>query len=108
MSTQIFKNKIQNELLFELLDKICIKNDKYYTFNNESFKKGLYTNDIEKFINECVPYYHISKRKYLEKKLTNKSFTTILRQICNFNNIKYTSKITYFKSTYDIVYFIYF
>jgi hypothetical protein len=108
MSTQIFKNKIPTNLLFELLDKICLKNEKYYTFNNEYFKKGIYNNSIQEFINSCIPYYHISKRKYLEKKLTHKSFVTILRQICNFNNIKYISQISYYKSTYDIIYYIYY
>ena len=108
MSTQIFKNKLPNNILFELLDKICLKNEKYYTFNNESFKKGVYNNSIQDFINICIPYYHISKRKYLEKKLSHKSFVTVLRQICNFNNIKYTSQISYFKSTYDILYYVYF
>lgn len=108
MSTQIFKNKIPNEILFELLDKICLKSDKNYTFTNESFKKGIYTELIQNFLNSCVPYYHLSKRKYLEKKVTQKSFITILRQICNFNNIKYISKIKYDKSTYDIIYYIYF
>jgi hypothetical protein len=108
MSSQIFKNKIDNKLLFDLLDKICIKNDSYYIFNNNAFKKGKYTDDIDVFINECVPYYHLSKRKYLEKKITQKSFVTILRQICNFNNIRYVSKIVYNKSTYDVVYYIYF
>lgn len=108
MSTQIFKNKIDNKLLFELLDKICIKNDSYYIFNNNAFKKGKYTHDIDNFINECIPYYHLSKRKYLEKKMTQKSFVTVLRQICNFNNIRYVSKIVYNKSTYDVVYYIYF
>jgi hypothetical protein len=108
MSTQIFKSKIENKLLFDLLDQICIKVDNYYIFNNSSFKKGQYTNNIQMFINECIPYYHISKRKYLEKKITQKSFVTILRQICNFNNIRYISKIIYNKSTYDVVYYIYF
>ena len=108
MSTQIFKNSIPNDKLFDLLDKICLKNEKHYTFNIESFKKGSYSQDIQNFISLCTPYYHISKRKYLEKKLTNNSFTTILRQICNFNKIKYTSEINYNKSTYDIVYYIYY
>ncbi len=107
MSIQIFKNQIPNYLLFNLLDKICLKNDKHYTFNNDSFKKGVYNEDIQKFLNECKPYYHISKRKYLEKKLTYKSFTTVLRQICNYNKITYTSQIKYDKSTYDILYYIY-
>jgi len=108
MSTQIFKNQIPNDTLFDLLDKICLKNEKHYTFNIYSFKKGVFSQDIQKFIEDCIPYYHISKRKYLERKLTHNSFATILRQICKFNNIKYTSEIKYDKSTYDIVYYIYY
>lgn len=108
MSTQIFKNNIPNENLFELLDKICLKNEKHYIFNIESYKKGVYNGDIQNFLNFCIPYYHLSKRKYLERKLTYNSFTTVLRQICNFNKITYTSQIKYNKSTYDIMYYIYY
>ena len=108
MSTQIFKNQIPNNVLFDLLDKICLKNGKHYTFNMVSFKKGVYSEAIQNFINYCVPFYHLSKRKYLERKLCHNSFTTILRQICNFNNIKYTSEIKYDKSSYEIVYYIYY
>jgi len=107
MSSQIIKIKIPNELLFVLLEKICIKNDKYYTFNLNSYKKGMYTGDIPKFFQDCVPYYYVSKRKYLEKKITYKAFITVLRQICNYNKITYTSKIVYNKSEYNIDYYIY-
>ena len=58
-------------------------------------------------MDSCKPFYHISKQKYLERKLTYNNFTTILRQICNFNKINYTSQIKYDKSTYDIIYYIY-
>ena len=108
MTSQIFKLQIPNNIFFELLDKICIKNQKYYTFNIESFKKGVFSEDIQNFITLCNPYYHISKRKYLERKLTYTSFTTVLRQICNFNKITYTSQIKYDKSSYNILYYIYF
>jgi hypothetical protein len=107
MPTQTFKNPIPNTSLFELLDKICLKNEKHYIFNNESYKKGIYTEDIQKFIDFCVPFYHISKRKYLDRKLNYNSFNTVLRQICNYNGILYTSQIKYNKSTYDIIYYIY-
>jgi hypothetical protein len=107
MSSQIFKNKIPNFILFDLLDKICMKNEKHYTFNFDAYKKGVYKEEIQKFLDHCKPYYYLSKRKYLEKKLTYNSFTTILRQICNFNKITYTSKIIYNKSVYNIVYYIY-
>lgn len=107
MSTQIFKNFIPNEILFKLLDEICLKNDKHYIFNTNSFKKGLYNNSIIEFIEYCKPYYHNSKKKYLERKLTYNCFSTIIRQICNFNKITYTSQIKYDKSKYDIIYYIY-
>jgi hypothetical protein len=108
MSTQIFKKNVPTELLYSLLDDICLKNDKYYILNNNSYKKGLFNETIANFIEECKPYYHISKQKYLERKLTYNSFTTILRQICKFNKITHTSQIKYDKSTYDIIYYIYF
>lgn len=106
MESQIFKNKIPNKIFIELIDSICLKNDKYYTFNLESFKKGVYIGAVQQFIEYCKPFYHISKRKYLEKKLTYNAFTTILRQICNLNKITYTSQIMYNKSTYNIEYYI--
>jgi hypothetical protein len=108
MSNQTFKNKIPTELLFELLDNICSKNDKYYIINNDSYKKGVFTNTISEFFEKCKPYYHLSKQKYLERKMTYNTFTTVLRQICNFNKITYTSQIKYDKSNYNIIYYVYF
>jgi hypothetical protein len=70
MSKQIFKNKIPNETLFELLNQICLKTDQYFIFNIDSFKKGVYKEIIQEFIQNCIPYYHISKRIYLERELT--------------------------------------
>jgi hypothetical protein len=108
MSNQIFKKNVPNEILFELLDSICLKNEKHYLLNNDSFKKGVFKDIIIIFFEKCKQYYHLSKRKYLERKLTYNSFTTIVRQICNFNKITYTSQIKYDKSTYNIVYYIYY
>lgn len=108
MSTQIFKKNVPNDLIFNLLDSICMKNEKHYTLNTESFKKGIFKESIQTFISNCNEYYHLSKKKYLERKLTYNSFTTILRQICNFNKITYTSQIKYDKSKYDIIYYIYY
>ena len=106
--SQIFKTKIPSELLFSLLDNIASKNNNYFIINNIAYKKGVFNEIITKFIEQCVPYYHTSKLKYVERKLTYRSFITIIRQICNANNIKYTSTIKYDKSNYDIYYYIYF
>jgi hypothetical protein len=108
MVSQIFKEHLPNEVIFKLLDDIAVKSDKYYVLNNNSYKKGMFNNIIIDFINQCMPHYHISKQKYLERKINYNSFITIIRQICKFNNIIYTSQIKYDKCTYDIVYYIYF
>ena len=106
--SQIFKTQIPHINLYNFLDNIAEKKHKFYIINNIAFKRGLYNGFVEKFITECKPFYHNSKLKYLERKLTYTSFITIIRQICNFNNIKYTSTIKYDKSNYDIIYYIYF
>jgi hypothetical protein len=109
MTSQIFKKKIPNELLFKLLDDTCDKNEKYFILNNISFKKGLYNESISIFLDLCKPfYYNYAKKKYLDKKITYNMFITVIRQICKFNNINYFKKIKYDKCEYDIIYFIYF
>lgn len=106
MTSQIFKTQIPNQLLVNLLEENAVKSDKCYVVNNNVYKKGIFNESIPKFITECRQYYFLSKRKYLDRKLTYNSFITILRQICNFNKITYTSKIKYDKSVYDIEYHI--
>ena len=108
MSSQIFKNHIPNEIFFKLLDEIALKTENCYIITNDSYKKGIFNNSIPIFITECIPYYYISKRKYLERKINYNSFITVIRQICNFNKITYTSQIKYDKSNYNIIYNIYF
>jgi hypothetical protein len=108
MSSQIFKISVPNHILFECLELFSIKTDKCYVVNNNAFKKGIYNKSISEFIENCKPYYFLSKKKYLERELTYTTFTTILRQICKHNKIVYTSQIKYANSDYDIYYYIYF
>lgn len=106
MSSQIFKNHVPNEMLIKLLNEISVKSDKGYILNNDAYKKGIFMNVLESFLDGCIPYYYVSKQKYLTRKLTYNSFVTIIRQICNYNNITYTSQIKYDKSKYDIIYYV--
>lgn len=106
MNSQLFKNPIPKQLLISLLENIALKNEDLYIINNSVYKKGLFNGLIPNFIQECKNYYHISKYKYLDKKISYKSFVTIVRQICNFNNISYKYEIKYDKSHYDIIYYI--
>lgn len=108
MASQIFKKQIPENILYDLLDKICIKNDKYYILDKISYKKGEYQKILEPFFQLLTEYYHISKQYYIIRKLTYSSFITVIRQICRSNNINYISKILYSKSDYNIVYYIYY
>lgn len=108
MVNQIFKKKVPTEILFSLLDKICIKEKDFYIIDNISFKKGMYNDIIQTFIKDCKEYYHRSKQKYVDRDITYNSFITIIRQICNNNEITYKNKIKYDKSNYSIHYYIYY
>lgn len=109
--SQIFKEDIPINMLIELLQSInkmdTNKMDTIkYIINKESYKRGLCNGSIDAFIKQCFKYYHLSKQRYLEKKLTYNSFTTIIRQICNHKKIPFTKDIKYFHSSYDICYII--
>ena len=103
----IFINQVPTNMLIELLQNISVKHNNKFIFNKNAYKKGIFDNSIQEFIINCKPYYHISKQKYLDKKLTYNVINTIIRQICKFNNITFTSKIQYDKSNYEIIYYIY-
>ena len=106
MNGQMFIKEIKNEIIYNLLEKISTKNNNLFIINKDSFKRGLFTNDISNFLEELKPYYHKKKQFYLERKMTYNFFVTILRQFCNYKKIPYTSEIKYDKSKYEIVYTI--
>ncbi len=105
--TQIFKSKVPSSFLFSLLSEICDKNEKCFIFDKNAYKRGVYNDQIAPFFDTCKPYYHVSKQKYLDRKLTYNSLITVIRQICNANEIGYASEIKYDKSVHTIVYYIY-
>jgi len=106
--SQIFKTNVPMDIFVEMLNMLCIRHqNKYYVFNLDSFKKGMYTTTITDFLEKCKPFYHISKQHFVTRKQTYNTFITVIRQICNFNNIVYTSHIKYDNSTYNINYYIY-
>jgi hypothetical protein len=108
MLKQIFKKNVSINILFELLEKICLKTDKYYLIDNNAFKKLLYFNYQIDFLNVIEPYYQDSKKFYIKRKFNYNSFVNIVRQVCKSNDNMFTSKIKYNESKYNIDYFIYF
>jgi hypothetical protein len=108
MTKQIFKSNVPNEALFEFLDKICLKTEKYYLIDMNAYKKMLFYNYNVDFFNNIKYHYHLSKQFYLDRKITYNVFTTVMRQICKANSIMFTSQIKYNESKYNIDYLIYF
>lgn len=106
--SQIFKKRIDPSYIFEFIQKYGNKrNNEQYVFNHISYKKANYNNDVQKLINYLVNYYHKSKQFYLTRNMNYKNFVTIIRQVCNYLCIPYTSKIIYSNSKYNINYVIY-
>jgi hypothetical protein len=108
MSKQIFRTPVPASLLFDLLDQICLKTDKYYLIDTNAYRKFMYNNLHNKLADDLVSYYHISKQFYVQRKMTYNSFTNVIRQVCKSANIMFTSQIKYNESKYSIDYLVYF
>ena len=108
MTNQIFKKNVPNSVLYDMLEKICLKTDKYYLIDINSYKKLMFHQLQNKFVEVLQDYYHIGKQFYINRTFTYKSFTNIVRQICKNNSIMYTSEMKYNESKYNIVFYVYF
>jgi hypothetical protein len=108
MPGQIFKYPVPTNILFDFLESICVKKEKYYVFDKYAFKKASFKNVLPAFYETLEDYYYVSKRKYLVNPTNYNSLCTIIRQLCKFNTISCVSNIKYSNSTYEIIYFIYY
>lgn len=109
-SSQIFKYPIPRIILSEFLDKNAhVREDEFaggWIVDNETYKHAVFTNTLLPFYETCKPYYYVSKRKYLEKPDCYHAMITVIRQICKYLGVEYTTKIKYGKSKYIITYYI--
>lgn len=106
--SQIFRKPVPIHIIYDLLD-IVYNNEfssDYYIFTISSYKKLCYNHHDTVFLSQIAPYYYNSKLYYVERQHTYKTFCTILRQICKINNIKITTKTTYYNSSYYMDYYI--
>jgi len=107
MSSQLFKIVINQALLCDFLNNNAEKYEDHYMFSKFLYKKSDFNNRIVPFLEILKPYYHDSKKKYIERKMDYCKFITIIRQLCNVCNMKYTTKLVYNNSSYEIVYYIF-
>jgi hypothetical protein len=104
---QLFISVPSPDLLLDFLKNNAeLYNDDQYIFSKILFKQALFNNTIEPFVKSLEQYYYESKKHYITRKMDYNKFITILRQLCNCNNITYTTKMIYNNSTYEIVYYI--
>ena len=102
---QIIKNKV--DFFNEFIISIGIVESNYVIVNETIFKKAEYNNLIKPFFEKLIPYYHKSKQFYLLREINFSTFITVLRQICKSNDVHFTSKLKYSKSTHYIEYYFY-
>jgi hypothetical protein len=107
MLKKTFKQAIPTSLLFDLLEKVCLKTDTYYFFDLNAYRKMIFLDLHGAFVLALRDYYHTSKLFYLERQHTYSSFTNILRQICKFSEIEVDSEMKYNYSQYYINFYIY-
>ena len=106
-SSQIFKSPFPQHLLFEFLEKFCLKTDRYYLFDQNAFKVMKAREYQVEFFTLLLPYYHLSKQFYITRECNYNSLTNILRQICKHTNTVFESTIKYSESMYGIDYHIF-
>jgi hypothetical protein len=104
--SQLFKLKLDKADLYNFLNKITSESNDNFIINNVIYKKAVFHNYINEYYDIIRPCYYESKRYYVDKKITYRSFITVIRQICRYLCIPFTSKINYMKSTYEISYYV--
>lgn len=106
----MFRSKatIPNQLLFDLLEKVCVKYDTHYVFNYTSFRKVVFLNLFDDFAEAILPAYISSKQYYVTTRpVTYNLVVTIFRQICSLNDLKYEVKREFYHSESNNDYYIY-
>ena len=103
--SQIIKPTLSVDDVIKLLKEICIySKDNIYLFNNNAYKRLRLFKKVDYVINKLRPHYYGSKLFYLTRKMSYKTFSTIIRQLCKYANVELLSNIRYLYSSYIIEY----
>lgn len=107
MSSQIFKESPPIKILFDFLDGVCEKQNNKYVFSKANFKKAQMEEKLIPFCEKLKEYYYKSKLFYINRIMNYKNLITIIRQLCKYHHIAFTSVMKYNKSKYEIIYSIF-
>mgnify|MGYP006163722565 FL=1 len=108
MPTDILKRPMDHSILITFLSQVSSLDKNDFLINYDTLKRAKYNDNelLDKFLQEIRPYYYISKRTYLDQPVTYRRFLTIIRQICNYNNIPYRSTLKYEHSKQKVEYYV--
>lgn len=106
--SQLFKQDLSLNYIIDFLrDNLLYDEEtKLHISNSYTFKKMRLFNKLQDFKKHMTLYYYDSKLNYPANSMTLRGFNVIIRQICKYFQWKYTYKIRYIHSGYEIVYFI--
>jgi hypothetical protein len=104
MKNQIFKTIIAPDIIWNFLKENGEETTDHFIFDKVLYKKAVFKDTIEPFVKSLVEHYHESKKHYINRKMDYNKFVTVLRQLCNSNDIAYKTQMVYNSSTYEIVY----
>lgn len=97
---QLFRMVPDHKIVFSVLDEVCNRDENNFIVDDITFKKLKYDDRIFKLYEYLRPFYHLSKRKYLDSSVSLKGLLTVLRQLCNLFCIQYVSKTVYRNGTH--------
>ena len=105
---QNLKKKYPSEKLYAFLETYSPQKNtsNFFVFNVDIFKKAKYLGGIDELCDELKDYYYPSKHTYITREQKYSRFTTVLRHLCNSDNIPFTTQICYANNTYYITYYI--
>ena len=102
---QIIKQNI--DFFNEFITSVGVQENNYILINETIFKQAEYNNKIKPFLDKLIPYYHKSKQFYLTREINFANWITVIRQISKHQNIEYSTKIKYNKSTHYVEYYFF-
>ncbi len=107
---EIFRRPIPVDIVFGILDTICLKTDKFYLVDETAYQQLLFRQLNEVLVQNVVDYYHASKQFYVCREMTYSSFLNFIRQFCKSNGVPFARKIHYRgkRSIYTAEYWVYF
>lgn len=89
---RIFYEPVDIDIVYDILERCCIKTDKHYTFNQLAYKQMVFLQLLDGFLQQITPFYRENKREYVTREMNFVNFLTILKQICNSNGVPFSSR----------------